>query len=611
VNRRRATSTMPVIDGTEHVSVLRRLGTTLHRDENGVALVMVIGVGAVLALLTVAAIAIALGSARSARIDQDWNGALSAAYAGVEEYQSRLAADPTYGRFGNPAAPYSASSASAISLPSGSAANPAFGLGAAGSWATVPGSGATASYRYEVDVADFDTTGGISLRSTGRVGAHTRTVVAELKVNSFLDYLYFTDFEVQDPTGASNEAACTQYAYAGRDDADNCGEISFDRDDVLKGPVHSNDKIRSCGARFDGPVTTAFSAPAGQLLYSVMDSNSRSGDCVASNFSPASGPTTVGAVVMPATNAGMKLETRSDLTNPAGCLFTGPTQITFNSDGTVTVRSPWTRKTQITGDPASGGSAPAACGVPGRTGLGSLTGSTFTVPANNVIYVQDVPGVSTDPNYWSPTDSPRVQTATGSEQLPVVCTDSRGQYVGNGIGYPIANESARAADYGCRVGDAFVQGVLRGSVTVATSHFLYVTGNVTLANANRDMLGLVGNDAVLVWNPVNGSGETVMPEAVRVNREIHAAILSVSHTFKVQNQTQGGARGTLKVVGAIAQKFRGVVRSGTNGYLKDYSYDSRFTTRTPPKFLLPVSTTYAVTLWIETTAAFDSRGAVR
>jgi hypothetical protein len=594
--------------------VIRRLGTTLHRDENGVALVMVLGVGAVLALLTVAAIAIALGSARSARIDQDWNAALSAAYAGVEEYQSRLAADPTYGRFGNPAAPYSVSSASAISLPTGAAANPAFGLGAAGSWAAVPGSGGTAGYRYEVDVADFDTTGGISLRSTGRVGAQTRTVVAELKVNSFLDYLYFTDYEVQDPagTGASNEAACTQYAYAGRDDSDNCGEISFDRDDVLKGPVHSNDRIRSCGARFDGPVTTAYSAPAGQLLYSIEDSNGNRGDnCVASTFSPASGPTTVGAVVMPATNAAMKQETRSDVTTPAGCLFTGPTRITFNTDGTVTVRSPWTRKTRITGDPASGGSAPAACGVPGATGLGSRAGSTFTVPANNVIYVQDVPGVSGDPNFWATDEFPTVQAATGSGTTALTCTGADDSSRGNGIGFPIRNEAAGSADYKCTVGDAFVQGVLRGSVTVATSHFLYVTGDITLANTNRDMLGLVGNDAVLVWNPVNGAGGSIMPEAVRGDRKIYAAILSVSHTFKVQNQTQGGDRGTLTVVGAIAQKFRGVVRSGSNGYLKDYSYDARFTTRTPPKFLLPVSTSYAVTLWIETTAAFDSRGAVR
>lgn len=577
---------------------------------------MVIGVGAVLALLTVAAVAIALGSARTARTDQDWNGALAAAYAGVEEYQSRLAADPSYGRYGNPAAPYSAPSATAISLPAGAAANPAFGVGLTGSWASVPGSGGTASFRYEVDVSEFDITGSMSLRSTGRVGTQTRTVIAELKVNSFLDYLYFTDYEVADPTGASAAVVhdCTRYAYAGRTDANHCGELSFIGSDVLNGPVHSNDTIRSCGATFKGPVTTAYSAPSGTPLYAPMDSNSH--PCGASTFSPATGPTTVGAVVMPATNAALMLETRSDLTTPAGCLFTGPTQIVFNATGTVTVRSPWTRQTQVTGDPASGGSAPAACGVPGATGLGSRDGSTFAVPANNVMYVQDVPAVATDPNYWSPTAFPPVQEATGTGTVPLSCTGVDGHGSDNGIGYPTTNESASATDYGCRTGDAFVRGVLNGSVTVATSHLLYIVGNITLANTTRDMLGLVGNDAVLVWNPVDASGVSVMPDAERGSRSIHAAVLSVNHTFRVQNPSKGGARGSLTVVGAIAQKFRGTVwvrtPDGTvHGYTKDYSYDSRFATRTPPKFLLPVSTSYAVTLWIETRAAFAADGAAR
>jgi hypothetical protein len=227
-----------------------------------------------------------------------------------------------------------------------------------------------------------------------------------------------------------------------------------------------------------------------------------------------------------------------------------------------------------------------------------------------VIYVQDVPSVEGDPNYWAANDAPRVQPGSGAgdSTLPATCHDTAGAWVGNGIGYPVAGESATVRDYGCRTGDAFVRGELKGAVTVATSHYLYITGNITLANASRDMLGLVGNDAVLVWNPVTASGASVMPEAVRGDRRIYAAVLSVSHTFAVQNKTRGGDRGTLTVVGAIAQKFRGVVRSGAHGYVKNYSYDLRFTTRTPPKFLLPVSTSYAVTLWMETRAAFDSRG---
>ena len=153
-----------------------------------------------------------------------------------------------------------------------------------------------------------------------------------------------------------------------------------------------------------------------------------------------------------------------------------------------------------------------------------------------------------------------------------------------------------------------MRGTLQGSVTVATARYIYVTADITYASATRDMLGLVGDGAVLVWNPVDSGNNSVLPDTTRINRRIDAAVLSVQHTFQVQNPGNGGTRGTLTINGAIAQKFRGIVRSGASGYAKDYNYDARFATRTPPKFLMPVSTTYDVTLMAEVDAAFTSTG---
>lgn len=596
--------------------VLRRLASTLRRDERGVALVMVIGVGSVIALLLVAAVAVTLGGVRSARLDESYSGALAAAYAGVEEYQSRLAADPTYTRFGNPASRYSsgaeAPAASAtLTLPTGAAANPAFGLGATGPWASVAGSDGTASFRYEVNTAELDSSGSVSLRSTGRVGAQTRTVVAELRVNSFLDYLYFTDYEIADPTrngsSADRIARCVKYAHAGR--GSGCDEIAFTSGDVLDGPVHSNDTFRSCGATFLKAVTTATPrAP----LYSAM--NSSGSACGESRFDDASSPRSVGMVVMPATNTALREETRQDRADPAGCLFTGPTEITLDGDGTVTVRSPWTKVTQVVGDPARAGSATSRCGVPGNGpgGLGSARGATIAVPDRNVIYVQDVPATAGDPNSWGDFEYPVLVDAAGTRRT-LGCEGATGQAYGNGIGYPTTGEvTSDPAAYGCRSGDAFVRGTLRGALTIATANQLYVTGDIRYADDARDILGLVGDGAVLVWNPVTAGGSSVLPRGER-NRTIDAAILSVGHTFEVQNHNRGGDRGTLTVHGAIAQKFRGIVRSTAgqtaNGYLKNYTYDTRFTSLTPPKFLLPVSTTYDVARWIETDTAFAPTGA--
>jgi hypothetical protein len=45
------------------------------------------------------------------------------------------------------------------------------------------------------------------------------------------------------------------------------------------------------------------------------------------------------------------------------------------------------------------------------------------------------------------------------------------------------------------------------------------------------------------------------------------------------------------------------------GYAKDYRYDARLKYVAPPKFLSPVNTTYGVSVWVETSPAFDSTGA--
>ena len=92
------------------------------------------------------------------------------------------------------------------------------------------------------------------------------------------------------------------------------------------------------------------------------------------------------------------------------------------------------------------------------------------------------------------------------------------------------------------------------------------------------------------------------------DREIDAAIISAAHTFQVQNNAYGGDRGTLTIYGAIAQKFRGVVRSGVNGYRKAYSYDARLKHTAPPSFLNPVTTTYGVTTIGEVSPAYSVSG---
>jgi hypothetical protein len=575
----------------------------LHDDQSGIALVMVIGIGAVLMVLVATALAYSVGGVRKARTDQSWDNAMAAAYAGVEEYESRLANDNTYQQYGNPASTFSATSQ--VALPTGSQVNPAFGIGTGGSWADVPG-GTGAAFRYEVDNSKYASTGVLRVRSTGWVGTETRSIVVNLKQQGFIDFLYFTDFEIQDPDLSGASSNCKKYYWAGRSSVSNCSEIAFDGGDVINGPAHSNDAIRICSATFKQGVTTAYN-PASGKRYVAKNSNGTncSGQVFDDPLSPSYGP----VVGMPPTNSALKNEVRSDLPVDVprpGCLYTGPTRIVYNSGGTMTIRSPWTKKTNV---PASGpGTTPSQCGVVGTaTGqLGSALGATIPVIPQNLIFVQNVPATSADANYWASNAYPTGINCSLSGST-VACKGATNQANGNGIGYPMANEVAPGtSSYNYRNGDVFIEGQIKGAETVASDNYVYVTGDLTYNDQNADILGLVATNAIFVYNPVDSSNTSLLGGS---NRTIDAAILSVAHTFQVQNYDKGGDRGILTVMGAIAQKYRGIVRSGSNGYKKNYQYDPRFRYIAPPKFLSPVSTSYGVSVLVEVKTAFAPNGA--
>ena len=66
------------------------------RDDEGVALVLVVGSMLVLAMLAMTALAYTMSSQKFARYDQDYSGAMSAAQSGVDDFISRLNRDDGY-----------------------------------------------------------------------------------------------------------------------------------------------------------------------------------------------------------------------------------------------------------------------------------------------------------------------------------------------------------------------------------------------------------------------------------------------------------------------------------------------------------------------------------
>jgi hypothetical protein len=608
------------------------------RNDEGIALAAVVGMGLVLMVLVSGILTLSTSGAVKSGNDRDASDATAAAYAGLADYQSKLTANNGYETYG------ALTSFNTGSSFIGTNGNPAFGTTVGGTWATVVGSNGTESYRYEVDNSQFPVSGALRLRVTGRSGAVTRTLVANLKGTGFIDYLYFTDYESQNPavTGetmqSNSSKPCvskhmTDPLYTTTQD---CAPVQFAAHDVLQGPVRSNDEFTICGATFNQSVQST-------AANGVYNKPSGCGNAIFNSGTTQNAP----SLQMPATNGAMLQDTRYDLTATTvprpGCLYTGPTSITFTSDGKMTVVSPWTKATQIAiaaNGTITGQSTPDATECGTLSALHSSTGAVVTVPVDNLIYVQSVPTSSTDPNYTATSAVPTspstatfcsVTTTTGTGTHKVTTTTYGNGLTDptTGLTFPATNEytgpGGAASVYGCRNGDVFVQGQFHGALTIGAQNNLFVTGPITYTDANDDILGLVGQSTVTVWNPVscssssggvcstNSGSSTLLARSGGASIEIDAAIASNGGTFQVQNYGYGAQLGTLTVKGSIAQEFRGAVGVGysgyTTGFAKNYGYDTRLQNTAPPEFLQPVTTTYGVTTEVEVKPAFSVAGA--
>ncbi len=555
-----------------------------NAEEQGFALVTVLIALMALLALSAAAVAYGVGSEAISRRDQNWNAALSAAEAGIDDFVFRLNENSNYFLY--------------------SAANqPPDGNQAFTQYVPVPGGNTISQFRYSTSTSGISTDGTILITSTGKVGTTKRTVQATLRRRTFIDYLYYTDYETLDPalytgplftgdstyTPAQATTNCTRYAYASPTRGAGCTEINFISADQVNGPLHTNDSFLVCGQpRFNGNTSTSWNK-ASQPRYRTNTGCSNNTPV----FANPGDPKYLSNLAMPPSNSSIKAETAA---GKGGCIFTGPTSITLNNDGTMTVTSPFSK----------------------QTNGGCIANGTGALPTNGVVYVQSVPSTAGDPNYTN--GCPYTNPAHPLSALIV------------------AND---ANQFGCRDGDLFVQGTLKGQLTIAAANDVLITGNITYngGTTGTSLLGLVANNFVYIRHPVQLSTTTYNPPqtskpaacsssfdrtdyvqnssgryvqricskdlaGAQSNPTINAAILAVNHSFTVPYWQRGDALGTLAVTGAIAQRFRGPV--GTNsggsvvtGYAKNYVYDQRLRYLSPPKFLDPIASAWGVAVWRE------------
>jgi Tfp pilus assembly protein PilX len=535
-------------------------------DESGMTMVVVMGVLLVATLFSVAALAAADGDISQSRSDIDRKQAYAAAEAGINDYMSRLNQDSNYWtNCANVPAPapvnqrfVRTSTAQADprkwrKLPNSTEAEYTIEL--------IPANGASACDSSNPAGTMIDTgTGSFKIRATGRSspqGTGTpvyRSITAKFRRKGFLDFLWFTDLETSDPeyfrsnTTQYNAALteCLKYERNGRPSGYPCSDITFIGGDGVRGPLHTNDRLLVAGS----PV---FGRTSNDEIETVAKDGKPHPEGPAWEPNGAGSPNFVGKLVSGAPMMQMP-PTNAQLSQLASWTFTGDTQLLFNNSS-VTIK---------TFDQSSGNLI---------TETRSLTDPDF----NGVIYVKA--GACNNPS-------------TRQNEYP--------------LGITPGNPLVPPRDKGCA--NLWVSGPYSRSVTLASAGDVIVkadedTGTGTSGKGVRRngdvIMGLIADNFVRVYHPCTSDTNRTGTEQ---NVQIDAAILSLNHSFTVDDYACGAQLGTLTVNGAIAQKFRGPVGSfgsTPHGYTKNYNYDDRLLYRSPPYFLDPVQSAWRTVSYTE------------
>jgi hypothetical protein len=369
-------------------------------------------------------------------------------------------------------------------------------------------------------------------------------------------------------------------------------------------------------------------------------------------------PSYAAPVDLPPDNPNLEQEAQS-----GGCLYEGMTYFDFlnTTPGTVYVYSPGTLAA-INASPSTF-TLNSGCSANGTVTLSALT--------NPVLYVE------------SPAGATSCLDTTGNDYTFGGLIQSNDYYTGAIAYYDSGNShTVRYWTYGtpggsgfsepleprafaCNNGDAWVGGVVSGSVTVGASNNVVVYQNLTYANSSysinnsttppsvqatgSDVIGLEPTNDVVIYHPVscsnwdqatwnggdnNGScvnaggnsatnddstdcpatGQYVSPywtyssdgntgNSSCIVQQIDGAILAFNGEYTAENYSFGAGLGTITEFGSVSEAYRGRL-AGTSiggGYGKQYIYDPRLTTVSPPSFLPPNLFNWARATWSEVT----------
>ena len=526
---------------------MRRPRRSMRRAESGFAMIVTIGVMFVTGLLLVAAFTIARGEVGTTQRDTQEKLAYYAALAGVQEYQYELQSNPNY---------WETCEGPKGSVPEEGRESYEITVLPASTAPTGTTSCETASPFASVIQSSGELANTFRIKSKGKSGPATRTLIATFKVSGFLDFIYFTNFETEDPSLYNAPSGCIEKYYSEWNGKYSCNTITFTSGDSVEGPMHTND-----AAKVEGTATfgrEGESPPDVVEIYGGTYPDDTGENCSGGQptfFTTSKCYVKGEKILMPEGDTSLEayVESEDEFTNETRLELNGTANtihvVNFNEKGEQSTKTMnWPKNGLIFVKPSS-------CGWP-------------------------VSGVS-EPSY-------------------------------NADGTTEAED-----EKGC--GTVYVKGTYSKSLTIAAVDDVVINGDVyptTVAGklgsapTGTATLGLIAGNYVRVYHPVSSSGtdsessctDSNLSESEDPNHWgslsnpwIYAAILSTDHSFLVDNPHCGATLGELNVYGAIAQDYRGIVgQVGSHGYLKEYKYDSRLAVDEPPYFLAPLKAGWKV-----------------
>lgn len=510
------------------IQVPRRARRRLAAEE-GFTMVVALGVMLVTSLLLTAVFFALQGEVQSGTNDLSAKQAYAAATAGIQTYLYDMNQNPNYwGTCANDTV--------------GTTAVPGSSDGATYSYAPIYANGNTGCTSNVINSLVDTATGTIRLVFTGNAGSApvvSRSLVVSFRMNSPLDFLWYTNYEALDST-LSGFSGCNVYYRNGRNSGCN---INWVTGDVIKGPMYTNDQYLIDGAPTFGrdPSDKIESSAPGSVAADIC-AGDNCGAAVINGTAVPDAP----YVATPSDNS----ELLTDAQN-YGNVFTGTTTVVLNGQS-ANVTTCTTSSTS------------------------SCSTSTVNLANQPIIYVNNTSGCT--PAAYSPFSV---------------------SYPNNGTGYyGCAGDVYVSGNYTSPVTIAAANNIIiNGSITTSVDANNDPTGTATLGLVANEFVRVM--HGVSGTNPGLGStcNATNVGSQTLTDPTIDAAILALNHSFIVDNFNCGaspginGQPGTLTVNGAIAQDYRGAVGLAATpmvGYLKAYSYDDRLANILPP-YLFDIS----------------------